>query len=187
MTTASQDRQIATRYARALFDVTVKNTMQDAVAAELAALVGLLGESAPFAHVCQSPLIAKEDKLRAMQEVGKVAALSFPVARFLETLARHNRLALLSDIEKAYVSLCRADRGEVEAVVTSARSLSAKDAKAVAAALEKAYGKAVSVEMRIDPRILGGIKIKVGSSELDASVAGKLTRAAERLYQGIAA
>jgi F-type H+-transporting ATPase subunit delta len=187
MTTASQDRQIASRYARALFDVTAKTKGQDAVAEELAALVGLLDESAPFKQICFNPLIAVSDKQRAMQEVSKAASLSFPVARFLETLARHNRLALLPAIEKAYTSLCRTARGEVEAVVTSARALSAKDIKAITAALEKAYGKTVAVETRTDARLLGGIKIQVGSKELDASVAGKLTRAAERLYQGIAA
>ncbi len=188
MTGTPAAHHIAKRYAKALFDVVVaQNADPDMTEQELQAVVNCMVESPPFRTVCESPLLGVNEKIKAIDLIAQSSGLSAPLVRFLKVMAAHHRLALLTAVSEAYASICRSLRGEVEADITTAKALSAKDSKAIASALASAFGKTVMIKPAVDSRLLGGIKIRVGSRELDATVAGKLAKAAERLDSIISA
>jgi len=91
-------------------------------------------------------------------------------------VARNRRLASLVQIVDGFMALLAAHRGEITAEVTSAKALSQPQAEAVGNALRTAIGKKVSVQLNVDPKLLGGLKVKVGSRLIDASLASKLQR-----------
>ena len=188
MNGTAADRHIAKRYAKALFDVVVTQGEDPHVSeAELKKLAEYTKESAPFRAVCESPILPLHTKMEAIDLVAQSLGLSAPLHRFLRVLAGHHRLALLAMVSEAYTGICRVHRGEVEAEVTTARALSAKDTRTIAAALSSAFGTTVVMRSHVDSRLLGGMKVRVGSREVDATVATKLSRAAERFDRIISA
>jgi F-type H+-transporting ATPase subunit delta len=167
---------LAGRYAMALYELADEAKALDTVAADLAALKGQITQSDDLRRLVTSPLIPRAQQAKAMLALVEKAGLSDITRRFVGTVARNRRLAALVDIINGFTGLLAAHRGEIAAEVTSAKALSSAQADALGNALRAAIGKKVSVQLNVDPKLLGGLKVKVGSRLIDASIASKLQR-----------
>ena len=160
------------RYARALFDLANETGTLPAVAADIAALRRMRADSADLRSLLASPAFTAADKARAA--LAAKANFSETTQKFLGLLAGNGRAAALPEAVAAFEALHAAARGAVAAVVTTAAPMTAAQSKGVAEALRAALGKAPEIETRVDPALLGGIRVRVGSKLFDASLRSKL-------------
>ena len=179
------DRTIAARYARALFDVVVKD--EDPVAAErdLAEFVSVL-ESHPALHqALENPAVPAAGKQAVLTAVlAKAEGFSPAVARLLGLLAERERAAVLPEIQSAFRARVLEWLQIVRAEVTTAVALRDDRREAIARRLGEATGKQVSIDARVDPSIIGGVVAKIGSTVYDGSVARQLERLRVQLESG---
>ena len=167
---------LAGRYATAIYDLAHDAGALDAVAADLARLKAMMAESADLRRLIESPLIARSQQAQAMAALVEKAGLGDLARRAVGVVARNRRLAALPAIIAAFNALLALRRGETVAEVVSARPLTPAQAEAVAAAVRGAAGRKVSLDLKVDPKLLGGLRVKVGSRLVDASLAAKLAR-----------
>lgn len=167
---------LAARYAAALFELADEKKQLDQVAADLSSLKALVLDSADLRRLIHSPVLARGDQARAMQAVLEGAGASDLVRRFVGLVAQNRRLFVLADMIEAYLSQLAARRGEMTAEVVSARPLTDAQRDAVAEALRKSVGGKVAVDARVDPTLIGGLVVKVGSRLIDSSLRTKLQR-----------
>ena len=170
----SRATDVGARYAQALFDLAVESRTLDAVEADLKGLSDLLGQSPDLRRLLTSPRFSSEDKgkgLAAIAERGQVQPLT---VKFLGLLAANRRTNALVEITAAFQRLAAARRGLVSAQVTTAVPLSDAQTNALKSALRQAIGKDPEIEARVDPAILGGVKVRVGSRLYDASLKSRL-------------
>ncbi len=167
--------QIARPYAAALFDLAKSEGALDAVEAGLNELQTLSGESDDFRRFLRSPVISADTKSGAVEAILGKANLNATVANFVKVVARNGRLFALPSIIKAFKALAAAERGEVSADVTSAAPLSAAQRKSLADTLKGKIGKTVTLTEHVDPSLIGGLVVKVGSQMIDSSLKTKLT------------
>ncbi len=172
---------LAGRYASALFDLAVEGGALDAVAASLTALRGALAESHDFAALVASPLVGRADAGRAAAAVAGSLGLDALTTKFLGLLAANRRLDRLADIIAAFDRILAAHRGEMTATVTSAHPLTSAQMDALAAQLNKRLGRAVSIDARVDPALLGGLVVQLGSQLIDNSIRTRLTAFAQAM------
>ena len=165
---------VGARYARALFDLAIETKTLDAVEADLEALKAARESSADLRRVLASPIYSAEDKGKTLTAIGVKAKFNDTTQKFLGVLAANRRAAALPAVIAGFERLSAAHRGVVAAEVTTAVKLTAAQAKGVKAALAKALGKDPEITTRVDPAILGGLKVKVGSRLFDASLRSKL-------------
>ena len=167
---------VAGRYASALFDLALERGEIDAVAGELGQLKLLIDDSADLRRFLRSPIFSREDQSKAMAAVTSAAGVSALVCNVIGVVAANRRLFALEDIIGAYHALVSAHRGEITAEVTTAQPLSDAHRASVEQALKSAMGSAVAVETSVDPDILGGMIVRVGSRMVDSSLSTKLQR-----------
>ena len=167
--------QIARPYAAALFDLAKSEGSVDAVEAGLVELQGLSGESADFRRFLRSPVISAHEKSAAVEAILAKANLTATVANFVKVVARNGRLFALPAIITAFQALAARERGEVSADVTSATPLSKAQISALADTLKKKIGKTVTLTEHVDPSLIGGLVVKVGSQMIDSSLKTKLS------------
>ena len=170
----SKTANVGGRYAQALFDLATEQNQLPAVEADLKSLKAALAESRDLRILLASPSFSAEDKAKGLAAIAAKAKFDDTVVKFLGLLAANGRAAALPAVIPAFEALSNAARGVVSAEVTTAVALSAAQAKGIAAALRQALGKDPEIETRIDPSLLGGIKVKVGSRLFDASLKSKL-------------
>lgn len=177
MTSADQGSTgLAERYAAALFELAEADKSLDAVAAELDQLRALIGQSSDLERLIRSPVIPREAQGRAMESVLAQAGASALTRRFVGVVAHNRRLFALPAIIAAFASKLADRRGETQAEVTSARPLSQAQLAAVTSALKTAVGTNVLLSTNVDPSLLGGLVVKVGSLMVDSSLKTKLLR-----------
>ncbi len=164
------------RYATALYELADDAKALDQVAADLNSLKKAIADSADLQRLISSPLIPRAEQAKGVLALVAKMGLSDLTRRFIGTVARNRRLFSLPGIVDAYMTLLAEHRGEVTAVVTSAKPLSGPQAESVNNALRAAVGRKVAVSLNVDPKLLGGLKVKVGSRQIDASLASKLQR-----------
>jgi F-type H+-transporting ATPase subunit delta len=164
------------RYATALYELADDAKALDQVAGDLASLKKTIADSAELQRLIASPLIPRGEQGKAVLALIQKMGVSDLTRRFVGLVARNGRLYRLSGIIDAYMALLAEHRGEITAEVTSAKPLSAPQTESVNAALRAAVGRKVAVNLHVDPRLLGGLKVKVGSRLIDASLASKLQR-----------
>jgi F-type H+-transporting ATPase subunit delta len=164
------------RYATALYELADESKALDQVATDLGAIKKAITESQDLQRLMSSPLIPRGDQGKAVLALAQKMGVSDITRRFLGLVARNGRLYRLPGIIDAYKVLLAEHRGEITAEVTSARPLSAPQTESVSAALRAAVGRKVAVSLHVDPKLLGGLKVKVGSRQVDASLASKLQR-----------
>ena len=162
------------RYAQALFELAEQGGAIAAVESDLTGLDALRGESADFRRLLGSPAIGHEDKARGLLAIADAAGVQPLTRRFLGLLGAKGRTAALPAVAAAFVRLAAAHRGAVAAEVVTAVPLSEAQASGVAAALRQALGKDPEISTRVDPSILGGLRVKVGSRLFDASLRTRL-------------
>lgn len=165
---------VGARYAQALFDLATDQKQVAAVEADLNALKAALADSKDFRTLLYSPTFSAEDKGKGLVAVGAKAKFNMTTLKFLGLLASNGRAAALPAVIDGYARLSAAARGAISAEVTTAVALTAAQAKGVQAALRQSLGKDPEITTRVDPAILGGIKVKVGSRLFDASLRSKL-------------
>jgi len=167
--------QIARPYAAALFDLARAEGSVEAVEAGLGDIQKLAGESADFRRFLNSPVIAAETKAAAMDAILVKAKANPTVANFVRVVARNGRLFALDAIATAFGRLAAAARGETGADVTSASPLSKAQLKALAETLKAKLGTSVTLTEHVDPSLIGGLVVKVGSQMIDSSLKTKLS------------
>jgi F-type H+-transporting ATPase subunit delta len=175
---AAQDSvltQIARPYASALFDLAKADDSVAAVEQGLDKLLALANESPDFSRFLRSPVINAEEKAVAMQAVLAKANPHTTVGKFIRVVARSGRLFALPAIISAFKSLAAGHRGEVAADVTSAVPLTAAQVSTLADTLKAKIGKSVTLNQHVDPSLIGGLVVKVGSQMIDSSLKTKLT------------
>lgn len=167
--------QIARPYAAALFDLASDEGQIAAVEADLVAVAGLVADSADFTRFLRSPAIAGDDKATAMDAILGRAGLGPTTANFIRVVARNGRLFALPAIIAAFRELAAKARGEVPAEVTSAVPLSREQVADLAATLKQKIGNTVTLLEHVDPSLIGGLIVKVGSRMIDSSLKTKLS------------
>jgi F-type H+-transporting ATPase subunit delta len=166
--------QIARPYAAALFDLAKADGSIDAVEKGLTEIQQLAAESDDFARFLRSPVISADAKAGATDAILGKAAANPTVANFVKVVARNGRLFALPAIIDAFKSLAATERGEVSAEVTSAAPLQGAQLKALADTLKAKIGKTVTLTEHVDPSLIGGLVVKVGSQMIDSSLKTKL-------------
>ena len=162
------------RYATALFDLAVEAKSLDAVAASLATLKDAMAQSADLKTLMTSPMVTRSAAAAGIAGVAASLKLDSLTSNFLGVLARNRRLAALPAIIRDFSALAAARRGEISAQVTAAHKLSAAQQKALAAKLKAGLGRDVALDITVDPAILGGLIVRVGSRMIDSSLKTRL-------------
>ncbi len=165
---------MAGRYATALFELALEHNVVDAVQADLALFDGLVAESADLARLVRSPVFTAEEQARALGAVLERAGIGGLSARFLGVVTANRRLFAVRDMVKAYRALVARAKGEVTAEVTFAEEPSEAHLSALKAALAAVTKKEVQVEVKLDPSIIGGLVVKLGSRMVNSSLRTKL-------------
>ncbi len=167
---------LAQRYATALFELARDSGALDRVDADLARLAGMIGESTELRRLIRSPVISRAAQGRAVEAVMEKAELDPLVRRFVGVVSRNRRLFALEAIISAFHADLARYRGEVTAVVSTAQPLSDAQKTALDGALRRVVGSKVSIETKLEPDLLGGLVVKVGSRMFDSSLRSKLQR-----------
>jgi F-type H+-transporting ATPase subunit delta len=167
---------LADRYATALFDLADERKSLDQVSEDLRQLRAMLNESAELRRLVRSPILSRVEQGRAIAAVGERSGLSPLTRSFLGLVAQNRRLFAVPAMIDAFLARLAARRGEITAEVVAAQTLTPAQLDAVNEQLRKAMGSKVAVEVRVDPALLGGLVVKVGSRMVDASLRSKLHR-----------
>lgn len=168
--------EAAQRYASALFDLASEKDELASVAADLKTLEGLFGESEDLQRLSTSPAFSREDKVKALVAVASAAGLGKTVSGFVGTMAQNGRASDLSGALIVFDALYADHRGVKRAVAITAKEMSAEQRKKLEGILAKAVGGDVEMEAEVNPALVGGIQLRIGSTLIDASVATKLDR-----------
>jgi F-type H+-transporting ATPase subunit delta len=166
--------EVGGRYAQALFDLADETKALDAVRADLASLKAAWGESADLRRLATSPVIPAEDQQKGLVAIADKAKFHATTRKFLGLLAQNGRARDLTAVIAGFEALYAKKTGVVAAEVVSAQALSAAQIKSIQTALRSALGRDPELSARVDPSILGGLKVKVGSKLFDASLKTKL-------------
>lgn len=165
---------LAGRYATALFELADQAKSLDAVADDLESLGAMIEGSDDLKRLIRSPVLSRDEQGRAIAAVMEKAEIGALVRRFTGVVAANRRLFALPAMIATYMGLLAGRRGERRAEVTSAAELTDAQMSALEAALKKAAGSEVAVSARVDPRLLGGLVVRIGSRMIDSSLATKL-------------
>jgi F-type H+-transporting ATPase subunit delta len=165
---------VGARYARALLDLAAETGALPAVEADVAALKAMLAASADLRTLVASPKFTLEEKSAGLAAVAARAGTCGTTRKFLGLLTANRRAAALPTVIETFERLAAARKGLVAAKVTTAAPLTPAQAKSLAAALANAIGREPQIETVVDPAILGGVKVRVGSRLYDASLKTKL-------------
>ncbi len=169
---------LAGRYASALFDLARDERQIDAVSRSLEALNQAVLDSREFAELIASPLVSREDAGKAFAALAPGLGLDPLTANFLGVLARNGRKRELRAIIRLFRRIAAEHRGETTAEVVTARPLGDDQLAALKAQLRTRAGRDVAIDAQVDPAILGGLVVKLGSQRIDASIRTKLNRLA---------
>jgi F-type H+-transporting ATPase subunit delta len=178
----AQNSGIAGRYATAIFDLAVERKSVDAVASDFAALKRAIANSADLARLVRAPVFSQQDQKKGLQAVLAQMGANPLTLQFVLLLASKRRLFVLTDIIAAFDAMVARLRGETRAEVTSARALNDAEIADLKRVLKDKLKLEPQIETHVDPSLLGGLIVKVGSRMIDSSLRTKLNgmRAAMR-------
>ena len=165
---------VSGRYATALFELARDEKSIDAVKADLEKFEAMLADSADLKRLVRSPVFSAGEQSRALAAVLGKAEISGVAAKFLKVLTANRRLFAVSDVIRAFRALVARFRGEATADVTVAEKLTDKNLDALKTALKSVTGKDVALNVNVDPSIIGGLVVKLGSRMVDSSLRTKL-------------
>jgi F-type H+-transporting ATPase subunit delta len=167
---------LAGRYATALFDLADQEKALDQVAQDLSVLRAMLESSADLMRLVRSPVLSRASQAQAMAALVERADLAPMTRNFVGLVARNRRLFALPGMISGYLRLLAERRGEIRAEVTAAQAMTDEQVVAINDQLKRAMGSKVAVEIRVDPALIGGLVVKVGSRMVDGSLRSKLQR-----------
>lgn len=175
---ASDDASVtgtAGRYATALFELAREQNVLDPVLSDLGRFEAMIEESDDLRRLVRSPVFSSEEQLGAVSALLERAGISGLAANFLKLAAQNRRLFAVSGMIRAFRALVARHRGELTAEVTVAEPLSDARLAEVKDALRSITSQDVKIDLRVDPKIIGGIIVQLGSRMVDASVRTKLS------------
>jgi len=166
---------MARRYATALFELALEQSAIEAVRAALERFDALVADNPDLARLVRSPVFSSDEQLQAVSAILDKAAIGGLAANFIKLAAENRRLFAVRDMIKAFRALVSRHRGEVAAQVTVAVPLSDQHLGALKDALRSATGgKNLDLDVKVDPAIIGGLVVKLGSRMIDTSLRTKL-------------
>jgi len=165
---------MAGRYATALFDLARETNAIDAVQSDLDRFDALVAESADLSRLVRSPVFSADEQLRALSAVLDRVSIGGIAANFFKLVTTNRRLFAVRDMIKAFRALVSQYKGEATAEVTVAERLKDEHIQALRAALNAVSGKNVDLNIKVDPAIIGGLVVKLGSRMVDSSLRTKL-------------
>lgn len=165
---------LAGRYALAVFELAQEERAVEDVGRDFATLKQLMAESPELTRLIRAPVFSREEQAAGMNGVLHRMEAGALTRRFILLLASKRRLFALPDIIRAYGNMVSRQKGELSAQVTSARPLSDDETAELKSILRSKLSKDVNLEARIDPALLGGLIVKVGSRMIDSSLRTKL-------------
>jgi len=165
---------VAARYATALFDLGVEEKSLDKIEAELSEFTNILSDSTDLQRLVKSPVFSADEQLGALSKIFDKAGFTGSGANLIKVAAKNRRLFAVPGMISAFHRLAAAHRGEVSADVVSAQKLDKTQIDDLKKALKESLGKDVTLNVRVDPSILGGLTVKVGSKMIDTSLRTKL-------------
>ena len=172
---------LAGRYASALFDLARDQKQIESVGNSLESLGQALVDSKDFNELVTSPLVSREVAGKAFAALAPQLNLDPVTANFLGVLARNGRKGELRSVIRAFRRLAAEHRGETTAEIVTARPLNDDQLGQLRQQLRTRAGRDVNIEATVDPEILGGIVVKLGSQQIDASIRTKLNRLASAM------
>ena len=172
---------LAGRYATALFELARDEKQLEGVGTSLAALRDGLRDSAELRELTTSPLVGREDALRTVKAVAGSMGLDPITTNFLGVMAQNRRLPQLPAVIRFFNLLAAEHRGETTAEVVSAHPLDDGQVAALKSNLKSRVGREVAVDLTVDPAILGGLVVKIGSQMIDGSIRTKLNTLAQAM------
>ena len=172
---------LAGRYASALFDLARDQGQIDAVSRSLEVLNQALLDSREFAELVASPVVSREEAGDAFAALAPQLGLDPLTTNFLGVMARNGRKNQLRNVIRAFRRLAAEHRGETTADVITARPLNDDQIAALKTQLRARAGRDVTIDAQVDPAILGGMVVKLGSQMIDASIRTKLNRLAQAM------
>jgi F-type H+-transporting ATPase subunit delta len=165
---------VSGRYATALFELARDEKSVDVVKADLNRFAAMLADSPDLTRLVRSPVFSTDVQGKALTAVLDKSDISGITAKFLKVLTANRRLFAVTDVIRAYGALVAKFKGEATADVTVAEALSDKNLDALKSALKSVSGKDVALNVKIDPSIIGGLVVKLGSRMVDSSLRTKL-------------
>jgi F-type H+-transporting ATPase subunit delta len=165
---------VAERYATALFELASETGELEIVEADIARFETLRHESADLRRLMKSQVFSTEDQLRAIGAVVEAAGIGVTLSNFIKLVATNNRLSVMSHMFRGFCQMLADRRGEVTAGIVSAIPLSDGQLADIKGALADISGKSVHVELDVDPSLIGGLVVKLGSRMIDTSLKTKL-------------
>lgn len=163
------------RYAQSLFELASEAGVIEKVEESLGAFKALMNDSEDLQRFVESPVLSADEQSVAIDAVLKKAKAQPLVANFLKVVARNRRLFAVPAMIDAFGAIAAEARGEASADVTAARELNATQTKQLQATLKEVAGKDVAINLTVDPSILGGLIVKMGSKQIDTSLKTKLS------------
>jgi F-type H+-transporting ATPase subunit delta len=165
---------MAGRYAAALFELAKEQRQLEQVERDVATFQSMLDGSSDLRRLVRSPVISADDQAKALVAILEKAGISGLTSNFLKLIARNRRLFAAADMLKGFRTLLARERGEVSADVASAHALTPEQMQLLSDTLRTSIGKNVRIDMRVDPSLLGGLIVKIGSRMIDSSLRTKL-------------
>lgn len=172
------------RYATALFELARDAKAIEMVEASLARVRAAIDESREFAALIASPVVSRTDAAKGVAAAAEMIDVDDMTAKFLGVLAQNRRLSQLPAIIRAFRALAADHRGETTAEVSSAHPLSDDQVDALKASLRTRIGRDVAVDLSVDPSLLGGLVVKIGSQMIDSSIKTRLNSLAHKMKTG---
>ncbi len=177
MTSAAKVPSTASiRYAAALMDLAQDHKSLDGIEKDLNAIQAMLSDSQDFSTLTNSPLISKSQQQKGLTAIADKAKFQELTKNFMGVLVQNGRLNILTDIISAFDSELSQRRGEITVNATLAQDMSPQQKKSLQDSISKNIGAKITLKIKIDPEILGGMILTVGSKMIDDSVARKLER-----------
>lgn len=167
---------VAGRYASALYELADSAKVLDVVADDLRSLRSMLDESDDLACLVVSQVLTRDAQVAAVTALAEKAGFNALTVKFVGLLARNRRLGALRSTAAAFFSQLAARRGEVTAEVASAQDMKPEHLDAVSKVLSESLGSKVALETRVDPALIGGMIVRIGSKMIDSSLATKLQK-----------
>ncbi|MGI9376236.1 MAG: F0F1 ATP synthase subunit delta [Tsuneonella suprasediminis] len=180
-TSAGIQASLPGRYASALFDLASEAGTVSAVESDLDTLSAALTESVELRALTTNPELSRRQQGAAIEGVAKVLGLSDLTGKFLGVLANNRRLASLPAMIGAFRSIAAAQRGEVNAEVTSAHTLTDAQIDQLKQKLTAREGRTVKISTSVDPDLLGGLVVTIGSQRIDGSLRTRLNSLAQAM------
>ena len=178
-------RTSATRYARALLDVLLKESTAEQGAQDLSKVAALLQQFPELERAFTNPAIPAARKRALVQELLPKLSLTAPVGKLLLMLAERDRLVLLPDLVAVFQEKLEELQQVVRAEVTTAEPLGADRLSSLQQRLAQATGRTVKMTTRVDPTLIGGMKAQIGSTVFDGSIATQLETFKQKLESAV--